>query len=323
MGRKIRFTEEQLKYILKHQLKENNDQWLKIYDYMEDYNDTWVLEVIKDGKNLWAPLINPASYQKALIEYQKFGSLNNFPSKYVYQWMGIILKNVSIIDSITTLAGHNGGGFDPDSIISVCFDGDQEEYEKYKQTLSHKGNYSPDFGWMEDDGNGGEVDDWEACSQYLDDNGYYNKMTLPDGSSAWSDYGLSPLFKIVSQYNDNTSPEDTLVLINKALDVTHQRGDLASAFIQGGSATLSKISDASFVNENKMLKEISSKYLKPAVSLQQYIMSGDVNGFANLYNTYDDATRNTIANYFNGRLNNLNNAQDFYNIMQKDLNISK
>lgn len=306
-------TEEQLRYIIKKELNENDNDWLKIYDYIEEYNDTWVLETIKEGKNLWTPLINPASYQKALLEYQKFGSLNNFPSKYIYQWIGIILKNVSIIDAITTLAGHNGGGFDPESVINACFDGDQEQYEKYKQTLAHKGSYSPDFGWIEDEQN--EVDDWEACSQYLEDNGYYDKMILPDGSSAWSDYGLSPLFEIVRQYSDNTSPEDTLVLINKALDVTHQRGDLSSAFIQGGRYSLSRISDGNFVNEAKLLKEIEGKYLKPSIELGQYIFRGDVNGFANLFNTYDEATKNVMANYFNGRIKS-DKAQEFYNIMR-------
>jgi hypothetical protein len=38
------------------------------------------------------------------------------------------------------------------------------------------------------------------------------------------------------------SGEDILILINRCLDIGHQRGDLASAFIEGGSRTCSEIS---------------------------------------------------------------------------------
>ena len=38
-------------------------------------------------------------------------------------------------------------------------------------------------------------------SSYLEDNGFYEKMTLPDGSDAWSDYGIRPLEEIILEYN--------------------------------------------------------------------------------------------------------------------------
>jgi hypothetical protein len=66
---------------------------------------------------------------------------------------------------------------------------------------------------------------------------------MPDGSDAWSDYGLEPLEKIFIEYNENLPPEKVLVLVNRALDVYHQRGDMASIFIQGGSKVLSKIAE--------------------------------------------------------------------------------
>jgi hypothetical protein len=49
------------------------------------------------------------------------------------------------------------------------------------------------------------------------------------------------------------------VLVNRALDAYHQRGDLASIFIVGGSKTLSTISEEVakikkiIVNENQLL----------------------------------------------------------------------
>jgi hypothetical protein len=72
--------------------------------------------------------------------------------------------------------------------------------------------------------------------------GFYDWLVFPDGSAAVSDYGLKPLYKVLQEYNENSTPEQTLVIINKALDITHPRGDLSSIFIQGGKNTLTKIS---------------------------------------------------------------------------------
>ena len=244
-------------------LTENSD-WHKYYDYLEEYDECTVLRMLANGENLWVPLIQPAMYQQALNEFTKFGKLEKFPTKYVYQWFGIIMKNTAIIRAITSLAGHDMG-FPTDD----AFFNSREEFDEYKKSLVHKGSFSPDFGWIgqeEDDfDEGQEVDDDEAAGQYLEDNGYYDKMTLPDGSSAWSDYGIRPLEEIIFQYSDSLEPEKVLVLINKALDVTHQRGDLASAFIEGGWNTLSTISNKGYVNENTLriiIKEILKNLLK-------------------------------------------------------------
>jgi hypothetical protein len=66
---------------------------------------------------------------------------------------------------------------------------------------------------------------------------------MPDGSDAWSDYGIEPLWEIIEEYDESLPPEKVLILVNRALDVAHCRGDLSSIFIQGGRNTLSKISE--------------------------------------------------------------------------------
>lgn len=233
-------------------LKENND-WHEYYDRVSDYDEYTVLRMIHNGKNLWAPLIKPTMYQQALNEFTRTGRLEKFPTAYVYQWMGIIMKNTAIIRAITALAGHDMG-FPTDAVVDAFFGQDYEAWEEYKNSLKHKGNFSPDFGWMgqeEDDfDEEEEVDDEEAATQYLEDNGYYSQMVLPDGSDAWSDYGIQPLESIIMEYDESLEPEKVLVLINRALDVTHQRGDLASAFIEGGWNTLTRISNGGYVNES-------------------------------------------------------------------------
>ena len=73
--------------------------------------------------------------------------------------------------------------------------------------------------------------------------GLYDWMVMPDGSDAFSDFGLSPLYKIIDEYSSDLPPEKVIVLVNRCLDVYHQRGDLSSIFINGGSSALSKISN--------------------------------------------------------------------------------
>lgn len=86
-------------------------------------------------------------------------------------------------------------------------------------------------------------------------------MVMPDGSKAWSDYGLEPLMKIINEYNSDLSPEKVIVIVNKALDVYHQRGDMASIFVEGGTKALSNISECKgnkarkiYIRENQLLK---------------------------------------------------------------------
>lgn len=84
-------------------------------------------------------------------------------------------------------------------------------------------------------------------------------MILPDGSDAWSDFGIEPIMEIINEYNSNSTPEQTLVIINKILDVYHQRGDLSSMFIQGGSKVLSNISREHFESRNNIKTVIVSE----------------------------------------------------------------
>lgn len=190
------------------------------YDYMEEYDAYYVLNEFfnnPQGKQDWGVLINPDMYAKALRELSRFGELTNstFPSKYVYQWMGIIMKNTAILNVNTELAGHTQNGFPIDEVVDIAEN-------------NFGVNLEPTY---------------EACSEWLEEQGLYDWMQMPDGSDAWSDYGLEPLWNVIKDYDESLPPEKVLVLVNRALDVYHQRGDMASIFIQGGSKVLSKIAE--------------------------------------------------------------------------------
>ena len=63
------------------------------------------------------------------------------------------------------------------------FDEDSIEYKKYYSNFS-------------------------ACSEYLDNIGFYEWMSLPDGTDAKSDYGLTPLKKLIMELEECNKPEE-------------------------------------------------------------------------------------------------------------------
>jgi hypothetical protein len=58
-----------------------------------------------------------------------------------------------------------------------------------------------------------------------------------------SDYGIDRLIKYSCLLDDASSPEEKLLLCDAILNVTHQRSDLASWFVEGGTRTMSELSN--------------------------------------------------------------------------------
>ena len=78
--------------------------------------------------------------------------------------------------------------------------------------------------------------------EILKDNFFYEYIIDSEGTMLVSDYGTQPLAKLALELNRENNYEKKLVIIDKMLNITHQRSDLASWFISGGSAALSDIS---------------------------------------------------------------------------------
>ena len=123
------------------------------------------------------------------------------------------MKNTAMLEANTDLAGHS---------MNFPFEEVRDFAEREGVELS---------------------DDYGECADWLEEKGLYDWMQMPDGSDAWSDFGIEPLWKIIEEYSEDLPPEKVLILVNRALDVAHCRGDLSSIFIQGGRNTLSKISE--------------------------------------------------------------------------------
>jgi GNAT superfamily N-acetyltransferase len=77
-----------------------------------------------------------------------------------------------------------------------------------------------------------------------------------DINGAWliSDFGLPKLEKLYYDIFNANTPEDKLYACDKALNIIHQRSDLAAMFVEGGTVTLNYIANqggyTSDINEN-------------------------------------------------------------------------
>lgn len=213
-------------------INEGSD-WHVFYDYLDEYDVTYVLDQFFEnpkGKQNWGVLINPDMYQKALSEFTKYGKLVKFPTKYIYQWMGIIMKNTAILEVNSAICGAR----------EYCFSDEIADYANERFGVEIEPNYS-------------------SCSKWLDEQGIYDWMRMPDGHFAVTDYGTGPLFKIIQEYNEDLPPEKVLVLVNRALDVYHMQGPICSIFIQGGTSSLNRIAEERkirkiYLSESKIMK---------------------------------------------------------------------
>ena len=224
-------------------ITESTDDWLPYYDALSEFDTSRILYDFifrKTDKQQWTPLIQPDMYKKALSEFVRFGKFVHFPTKYVYQWMGIILDNTAKLRANTEWAGHIDYGVFPMGDLEDAIENYPEYFEKYIE----------EFGEPDEDNSY----DW------MDKIGFYDWMSMPDGSDAWSDYGLPALENVIGDYREDMTPEQTIVIINKALDCAHPRGDLSSIFIVGGSKTLSAISES--IKRTKQIILTESQLLK-------------------------------------------------------------
>ena len=303
------------------------------YDYLDDYGESYVFDEFlsnPNGKENWGVLINPSMYKKALSMFTKYGNLATFPERYVYQWMGIIMKNTAILIANTNIAGHSPyfpmDDFEdflysyfknrditiddeyviieitPQDVVKMCNDetivenivdrkgqtylpfvsqwemeriNHKQDVDKIKGHLGEVAEYIAQYN--EENWDKIQIDEktgklfWKIEHLNLIDKiGMYDWMQAPDGSDAWSDFGIDPIVKIINEYNENLSPEKVLVLVNKVLDVYHCRGDLSSMFITGGKRSLDMIAEERktnggkkvYINENQLIKLKYGKYIK-------------------------------------------------------------
>ncbi len=219
-----------------------NESFTDCEEFYEDHTEFDLLsEFMHDKENnikqkKWN-LIPAEQYHTLLKRYMNDPTMARIPYSVVHNWFtNIIIPNALDIYYITNLAGHSS--YFPSDIVSDYFDADN-------------------------------IVDYETGSKYLDSIGFYDWCKFPDGTDAWSDYGLNPLFQNIHEYTPNMSAEDLLILINRCLDVAHQRGDLSSAFIQGGKKSCDYISNS--ISESKWSGEGEEWKLRPVKNVPKIL----------------------------------------------------
>ena len=198
----------------------NEEMCSDLYNLYEEYNIYELLQEFFEDKNngitekQWK-LIPKEPYWNALRGYMQYGEAFRTPDYLIDDWLQTIYHNIITLTYMTELAGHSSS-FPYDDLMDFFFYDNEDE--------------APTSG------------DYEGWSELLDNEGFYDWCKLPDGSDGWSDYGLEPLWKIITSVKDDSTKGEKLITINRCLDVAHCRGDLASMFIEGGSKTCSEIS---------------------------------------------------------------------------------
>lgn len=209
---KIILTESQLKNIINEKIDHVDD----FYSLMT--NVTYeIFESIRSGRKIEFDLIRPLEYKRALEEFMKYGQFIRFPEDKIFDWKDLVLTNIAMLDSLTSIHGHSQ---------HFPFDEFHDVFNNLK--IPKKYYY-----------------DWSYVYEILDRK-YHIDDYVPffsNGQPVLSDYGLEPLLKLAEQLIRQRKPEEIIITINKIMNVVHQRSDLSELFIQGGQESHYMISN--------------------------------------------------------------------------------
>jgi len=186
------------------------------YEYVEDAHENFFSRVDDHLSDILGGFVNgqpkiswrrvkAARLIKIWQDFGKTGILRD--EKGIYEIKNTLLNNISRLHVTNALSGHSQ--LDPNEMI---------EQAGYDEEI--------------------DLDDDETAEKF-----YWEYMEDGDGSSYISDYGLPKLEALYPELYNEHDPEKILYIIDKVLNVVHQRSDLSTIFIEGGQSTLNKIAD--------------------------------------------------------------------------------
>lgn len=127
----------------------------------------------------------------------------------------ICLNNITRLRATNNIQGHLDGGDRPEEIL-------------------HRYGYEDKIELIDDSGY------MEFPESFMWD--YMEPQNSEEQSGYISDYGYPQLEKLYPELY-NAEGDDILFVVDKVLNVVHQRSDLATLFVQGGTSTLNQISE--------------------------------------------------------------------------------
>lgn len=235
-----------------------------LFENNDDYtaNIPWRLISFPRLKRIWE-------------QWAKFGFVRD--EKGLQMIEDIMISNTIKIDALTTLSGHSPESTDEDyedawghyveSFIKQWYSDFAKSDEK------HHSN-DPDqleFDWQSKDGDGKRkdieptervenafllskleginpmrTDPMRLKKQLMDElKGNFMWHYIEDpaiGQARISDYGLKPLQELAGQLLNTHDSSAKVVIIDRMLNVVHQRSDMASWYVQGGTKSLFTLS---------------------------------------------------------------------------------
>jgi len=202
-------------------IKEDEDIDWNLYELLEQVKSELMSDFYRDmmnekpndseGRPLKArqewDVVDFSTLKRQWEEYMKWGKVLPRYEKTIESIEKTFTDNILKVTINTELAGHDS--IDPKDEWMEFFEG-MEQGEK------------------------------ERMAEYMDN--YFGDWILHDGQWRLSDYGLKPLHKLLAQLRKEFNPSKKLPILDKILNVVHQRSDIASWFVEGGSAALSQLS---------------------------------------------------------------------------------
>jgi hypothetical protein len=181
------------------------DAWEHFSDQVDSHLEDILGGFVSGQEKIKWRRVKAARLIKIWQDFGKTGVLRD--EKGILEIKKNILNNISRLHVTNALAGHSQN--DPTEMIERA--GFDEQIDLEDDDTAHK------FFW-----------------EYMEDD---------DGSAYISDYGLPKLEALYPALYNEQDPERLLYIIDKVLNVVHQRSDLATVFIEGGTKTLLKIAD--------------------------------------------------------------------------------
>lgn len=242
-------------YITEQQLQLLTEQTQAEWDFMsmQQTTVTDVFQSIINKQKIRFSRIKPMQYKQALIEFMKYRDFFRFPIKFIFGWKDTMLYDIALLDALTAIHGHTSH-FPFDEFYDTFNQQDSYTSDQYNLFNGELTEVTPDGEynvWIkkryEETGNKEYLNqyDFSVAYEFLDEVHNIDDYVpfFSNGQPVLSDYGLDPLLKLAEELVNQTDPKDIIVTINKILDVVHQRSDLAELFIEGGSKTLTNISN--------------------------------------------------------------------------------
>jgi len=212
-----------------------------------------IFYMIKNHEKITFELMPKTQYLNALKEFMKYGSFMRFPERVIFGWKQLLLENIAKLEILTSIAGHTAH-FPYDDFYDT-FDSEKEietnQYDLFTGGIENKTIDGEFTKWAkekyEETGDKKYIKKYQfnPIYEFLDEV-YKMDEVLPlfsNGQWVLSDYGLKPLFELGEEIIKQKDPDEIIVTINRILDVAHQRSDIAELFIEGGSKSLTAITN--------------------------------------------------------------------------------